>query len=130
MDLQTDGLLTHEYGTTENDDADEELNNHLSELSGVDGEKAKSGIDSSLIDGSASVDVAELKGVKRPREFDDLHSDSKKYGTIMIDSDGEAPEAGNRSPQMGEATKSESQISSSSDSDSDDSDADIGVIAR
>ncbi|KAL8544535.1 hypothetical protein ACS0TY_004925 [Phlomoides rotata] len=128
MDLQTNGLMTHEYDTTENDDADEELNNRMCDLSGADEKKAKSGIDSSHVDGSASADLFELKGVKRPREFDDLLSDRKKCGTISTDSDDEAPDAGNRSSQMGEATKSDSQISSSSESDSDDSDADIRVV--
>lgn len=131
---QLNGSMTHEDGTAENDIGDQELNNSVNELSGVvDGEKAKSDIDASLIDGSASVDLAELRGVKRSSECDDLHSDNKKCCTITIDSDGEAPVSGNRLLHMEEASKSESQIISSSDSDSDDSDdsdADISVNAR
>lgn len=113
MDLQADG-----YGTTEIDDADDELNNYTSELSV---KKAKCGTVSSLIDDSASADLVELTGVKRPRECND---------PVTVDSDDGALDAGNKSSQMGEATKPESQISYSSDSDSDDSDADISVISR
>ncbi|KAK6136328.1 hypothetical protein DH2020_029949 [Rehmannia glutinosa] len=121
-----DDSITYEDGATENDVGD-----NMHELSaGVDGEKAKSDSDVSLIDGPASLDLVEPRGVKRPS--DELHSDNKKCCTITIESDDETPEAGNRLSHAEEAIKSESQVVSSSDSDSDDSDdsdADISVNA-
>ncbi|KAI3459053.1 hypothetical protein Pfo_015716 [Paulownia fortunei] len=127
---QLDGSMTHEDGTAENGVGDQEQINNVHELSGVvDGEKAKSDSDASLIDVSASLDLVESRGVKRSSECDELPSDNK---TITIDSDDETSAAGNGLSHMEEATKSEIQIVSSSDSDSDDSDdsdADVSVSA-
>ncbi|KAL6501187.1 hypothetical protein OROHE_025050 [Orobanche hederae] len=108
-------------GIAENDFGDQEGINVLHEFSGVvDGEKAKIDSDASVTDGPVPLDRVEPRGVKRPSERDEFHSD----GTITIESDDETPIAGNGLSNMEEATKSESQIvSSSSDSDSDDSDA-------
>lgn len=125
---QLDGLMSHEDGAAEKDFGDQELNNSANELSGiVHGEKAKNDLD-----GSASVDMVELRSIKRSSKYDDLHPDSKKCCTVNVDSDGETPNTGNKLSHMEEATKLASQIisSSESDSDSDDSDADISVNAR
>lgn len=125
---QLDALMSHEDGAAEKDFGDHELNNSANELSGiVHGEKAKNDRD-----GSASVDMVELRGIKRSSGDDDLHPDSKKCCSANVDSDGETPNTGNKLSHMEEATKLASQIisSSESDSDSDDSDADISVNAR
>lgn len=124
---QLDGLMSHEDGAAEKDFGDQELNNSANELSGiVHGEKAKNDLD-----GSASVDLVELRSIKHSNKYDDLHPDSKKCCTVNVDSDGEAPNTGNKLSHMEEATKLAVQIisSSESDSDSDDSDADISVNA-
>lgn len=127
-ECQLDGSMGNEDGTAEKDIGDQELNDCVNELSGiVHGERAKNDLDA-----SSSVDVVELRGIKRSSECDE-QPDSKKFCTITLDSDGEGPNAENKPLNMEEATKLDGQIISSSESDSDDSDdsdADRSVNAR
>ncbi|PIN19967.1 Transcription regulator XNP/ATRX, DEAD-box superfamily [Handroanthus impetiginosus] len=131
-ECQRAGSMTLEDGTAENDIRDREVINNVHELSGVvDGDKAKSDIDGSLVDGSASLDLVESRGPKRPSECDELQSVNKKCCTITIDSDDETQVAGNRLSPVEEATKPESERVSSSESDTDDSDdSDAGASIR
>ncbi|KAI3470412.1 hypothetical protein Pfo_027075 [Paulownia fortunei] len=122
---QLDVFMTHEDGTTEDDNRHQELNNSVHELFSVsDKEKVNSNNDT-----SASLDLIESRGLKHLNESDELYSDDKKCCTVNIGSDNEAPVAGNRSSHSEEVSKSEGDIVSSSDSGSDDSDADINVNA-
>lgn len=126
----SDGMKEHQLdGSVGHEDGDQELNDKADELSGtVHLKRAKNDLEA-----SASVDMAELRGIKRSSEYD-VQPDSKKPCPITVDSDGEDPNAGNKPFNMEEATKLDGQIVSSSesdsDSDSDDSDADTSVNAR
>ncbi|XP_042036260.1 protein CHROMATIN REMODELING 20-like [Salvia splendens] len=118
---QLDGLMGKEDLTAEKDVGDQEVNDSVSEFFGiVHGERAKNNLDA-----SSSVDVVELKGIKRSRECDEL-PDSTKFCTITLDSDGEVPDAECKPLNMEEATKLDNQVISSSESDSDSDDSDAG----
>lgn len=124
----SDGMKEHQLGgSMGHDDGDQELNDSANELSGtLPLERAKNDLDV-----PATVDMNELRGLKRSVEYD-VESSTKKSCTITVDSDGEDPDAGHKPLGMDETTKLDGQIASSSesDSDSDDSDADTSVNAR